>query len=710
MAINLPISRNTYRGTSSQTGSWVESPRPAGSQSLSYEMATERKIVEFLNDSGYENPPFITSTAGRITPNHVGHRDSYDAKSGNVPYGSEIGENPRIRRGYIRRANPDPSKAMSTSRLQFMYNPELIMRDYVSYMDQAALDPFNTLYESGNLVAPPSFINFSFELLFDRQIENTKPRDRDIYKYLPQGVLADYQYFDMVVRNVPPWSQAPNSDIPDNGVMMVNPEDITVIFSPELSVQGRPTNARVAFTKFNHKMVPIRMTVNLTMIVTYFGPLKETDPFGLDTNQDIAKHEALIPYSAVYDETYTKEQLDTAQKVWNEQNDARIAESGATANTLVPYSTAAINLAVQTALTATSTAASTSGPQNVELRGQALKQARFRVAASAAKNGVCRYHAINAVGVDTYSAPGLVWVAYADVGAQEEINGKNWDFTPTMASIINHQNSTGWKHLSKLVNIGTNGPDHLSGGSSQSATLSQLQQKLEPGDILIRDNKNGRSHIAFFVEWVGSDKAYMKILHARGPDRHCGEDSVPIATIFNDYSFACRPTMVGSLSTGAGVGGAAAGDLGRKYGQTELRNLWQPRCSGDRVSITLYGGSSGSVRPAIVDAVNALDAKLREFNYPVNTLSSSRCSTVGNKPGGTPSFHSYGIALDLNGARNPHSSPLTTDMSMGMVNAIEGIRTNSGAQAWFWGGHWNTPDTMHYQIHCSPADIATGIA
>ena len=116
-----------------------------------------------------------------------------------------------------------------------MYNPEIITRDYVSYLDQTALDPFNTVYQSGNLVAPPAILDFSFDLFFDRQEEATQPDH--------PGVFVDYQYFDLVVRNVMPSDpNRPGNTLPDNGVMMVNPRDITVVFAPSSRCRvGRST-------------------------------------------------------------------------------------------------------------------------------------------------------------------------------------------------------------------------------------------------------------------------------------------------------------------------------------------------------------------------------------------------------------------------------------------------------------------------------------
>ena len=145
----------------------------------------------------------------------------------------------------------------------------------MNYLDQGALDPFNTVFQSGNLVAPPSMLNFSFELFFDRQEEAMAAGNR--------GVMVDMEYFDLVVRNVKPGGAAANNMLPDNGIMMVNPRDITVVFSPEITVQGRPLNASVTYERFTYKMVPTRMRINLQMRVVYFGPQREITTFVPET-------------------------------------------------------------------------------------------------------------------------------------------------------------------------------------------------------------------------------------------------------------------------------------------------------------------------------------------------------------------------------------------------------------------------------------------
>jgi hypothetical protein len=219
--------------------------------------------------AGMSNPPFVSGAAGRLLP-------SLQSASGTPA---------RILRGYIRRAAFDAGDAVSKARLYFMYNPETITRDYVSYLDQSALDPFNTIYQSGNLVAPPSILDFSFDLFFDRQEEATQVSH--------PGVYVDYQFFDLVVRNVVPSDPNQTSNtLPDNGVMMVNPRDITVVFSPQFTVQGRPLNARVTFMKFTHRMTPTRMSISLTLRANYMGPVRDMTQYRAEEFQA----EAAIPY------------------------------------------------------------------------------------------------------------------------------------------------------------------------------------------------------------------------------------------------------------------------------------------------------------------------------------------------------------------------------------------------------------------------------
>jgi hypothetical protein len=233
------------------------------------------------------NPEFDRGSAGRILASLT------ETNKGN---------DPRITRGYIRRTVVnDGGDPTSSYRLYFMYNPGMIQRAYVSYLDQDALDPFNTVFGSNNLVAPPGVLDFSFDLFFDRQVENASGD-------MPRGVLEDFDYFDLVVRGVVPDPQQP--DLPDNGIMLVNPRNITVVFSPQLSVQGRPSSAAVNYTKFDHNMRPTQLTISLGMKVFYIGPVRPDFTFAQSKEEGTAQ--ATISYEQSINVTMEQEAIQFA--------------------------------------------------------------------------------------------------------------------------------------------------------------------------------------------------------------------------------------------------------------------------------------------------------------------------------------------------------------------------------------------------------------
>ena len=200
--------------------------------------------------------------------------------------GSDSGGNQRIVRGYIRRTDDgDRRDPTAGFRLNFMFNPETVQRQFISYLDQNALDPFNTVHGSGNITAPPGILDFSFELFFDRQLEVARDENHP-------GIKVDYDYFDLVVRGVIPGAVI--NSVPDNGVMMVNPRNITVVFGPDLQVTGKPYNASVSFDKFSHKMTTTRCRILLQMKVLQIGPRPLS--YTYRTEKDQQTYAATVPY------------------------------------------------------------------------------------------------------------------------------------------------------------------------------------------------------------------------------------------------------------------------------------------------------------------------------------------------------------------------------------------------------------------------------
>lgn len=68
------------------------------------------------------------------------------------------------------------------------------------------------------------------------------------------------------------------------------------------------------------------------------------------------------------------------------------------------------------------------------------------------------------------------------------------------------------------------------------------------------------------------------------------------------------------------------------------------------------------------------------------------------------------LAVDVNWDRNPYGPRLLTDMPRGMVEEVLALRTNNGVRVFRWGGNYSgNKDAMHYEIDCTPQDLATGI-
>ena len=144
---------------------------------------------------------------------------------------------------------------------------------------------------------------------------------------------------------------------------------------------------------------------------------------------------------------------------------------------------------------------------------------------------------------------------------------------------------------------------------------------------------------------------------------------------------------------------------------TRLRVLWGPPCpASDLVTIPIYGAGHITIRKSTVAAWEALSGVLRWADYKTRAGDTGAYNCRRITGGRGWSLHAYGIAADLNWNSNPYGPVLRTDMPASMVHAIQAICTHSGAQVFRWGGTYTgNKDAMHFEIVCSPTDLATGI-
>lgn len=142
----------------------------------------------------------------------------------------------------------------------------------------------------------------------------------------------------------------------------------------------------------------------------------------------------------------------------------------------------------------------------------------------------------------------------------------------------------------------------------------------------------------------------------------------------------------------------------------QLFSMWGPKCSGKSAKVSLHGRGVVTVAPAIIPAVRALNSCLIAWKYETRAADTGAYN-CRKKVGSTGwSIHSLKIALDINWQSNPYGRRLVTNFPAPMRAAIKSIRTNNGKQVWEWGGDWDgNKDAMHWQICCSPRDLATGI-
>lgn len=146
--------------------------------------------------------------------------------------------------------------------------------------------------------------------------------------------------------------------------------------------------------------------------------------------------------------------------------------------------------------------------------------------------------------------------------------------------------------------------------------------------------------------------------------------------------------------------------------QAQQADYWGHECyPGPYATVALFGAGHATIRPEVIEAASALSACLKVWAYETEAADTGGYS-CRHKTGDVHSIsnHGRGIAIDINWKANPYGHVLVTNMPRAMIQAICGIRTNSGAQVWNWGGNWfGNKDAMHFEVVCTPHDLSTGI-
>ncbi len=149
------------------------------------------------------------------------------------------------------------------------------------------------------------------------------------------------------------------------------------------------------------------------------------------------------------------------------------------------------------------------------------------------------------------------------------------------------------------------------------------------------------------------------------------------------------------------ITGAGSGGNGHQLTRTELVKIYgdpSPDTMSKKVVSVDFLGKSIKVHPSIAGCVKAVASEIQanNINYAIKSIGGYRYdSNNGSSNIGEKSYHTYGIAIDINPTTNPfiRGGSASYDMPQGYIDAFR----NHGFS---WGGDWNSvKDYMHFEFN-----------
>ena len=146
----------------------------------------------------------------------------------------------------------------------------------------------------------------------------------------------------------------------------------------------------------------------------------------------------------------------------------------------------------------------------------------------------------------------------------------------------------------------------------------------------------------------------------------------------------------------------------------QLREWWKNyRCSPDKMVRVAFPGPDRMWNLLVAaEAAQAFEVFAEVMAATGYLFRESAGGTYNcRKISGTDqwSLHAYGIAIDLNPSKNPYGKPLRYDYPQEFLDGVASIVTSTGVPAFKWGGLWNTPDAMHFEIDVAPTTLSGGV-
>ncbi len=135
-----------------------------------------------------------------------------------------------------------------------------------------------------------------------------------------------------------------------------------------------------------------------------------------------------------------------------------------------------------------------------------------------------------------------------------------------------------------------------------------------------------------------------------------------------------------------------------------------PDCQRDKFVSVAVGNVVVKVRREAADLVGFLISRTERLGYPVKPVGARcggtwgvACRAIKGTEPAVPSWHSWGLAVDINASCNPMSTRWRCNIPPPIVELWE-------SAGFYWGGRYDgTRDPMHFEYLGTPADVASDL-
>lgn len=206
----------------------------------------------------------------------------------------------------------------------------------------------------------------------------------------------------------------------------------------------------------------------------------------------------------------------------------------------------------------------------------------------------------------------------------------------------------------------------------------------------------------YLIEGAGKPMMTNRIAAAKAAFKKYSDGPSGISSSSGDCSSTSNTS--GSCSVNKPVYGSVNGS-GNQYTQRQLTKIFgRPGTASSHTEMDKnltsvdFNGHKVSVNKKAAGCLKAVadDIKSRAISYKIKQMGCYRYdSDNGSTNIGLRSYHSYGVACDINWDNNPFVSSGTAkyDMPKGYVDAFHD-------HGWTWGGNWSSvKDYMHFEFN-----------